>query len=260
MPVDAGEALLGSETARALGLDVGDRTTITSEEFGEIDLEVTGIGVLPSVGSFGADRTSLGDGVFIVTDPPGDDYTPGMTALWVRDGVDADDVLERMEPELASFSQLGEPPVTHTTPVRSPEIVNAAELRRAPLVLGGVLLGSLALALGMAVALSVRDRRRELAVLRALGFSDRDLRQSVRWQGLVLLAAGLALGIPLGIVAGRAAWEAFSDRLGLVPSATVPASWLAAEVALTLVLGAIAVALPARAAARVSPAEELQVP
>ena len=260
MPVDAGEALLGSETARALGLDVGDRTTITSEEFGEIDLEVTAIGVLPSVGSFGADRTNLGDGVYIVMEPPGDDYTPGMTAMWVRDGVDADDVLERMGPELPSFSVLGEPPVTHTTPVRSPEIVNAAELRRAPLVLGGVLLGSLALALGLAVALSVRDRRRELAVLRALGFSDRDLRQSIRWQGLVLLAGGLVVGIPLGIVAGRAAWEAFSDRLGLVPNATVPASWLAAEVALTLVLGAIAVALPARAAARVSPAEELQVP
>ena len=59
-----------------------------------------------------------------------------------------------------------------------PEIVNVSELRLAPLVLGGLLLASLTLGLWLAVTLSVRDRRRELAVLRAVGFGDRDVRRS----------------------------------------------------------------------------------
>ena len=139
--------------------------------------------------------------------------------------------------------------------MRSPEIVNVSELRVAPLVLGGVLLASLALGLWLAVTLSVRDRRRELAVLRALGFAGRDVRRSVRWQGLTLVAVGLVVGIPLGIIGGRAAWRFFADQLGVIPRTSVPLSWLALEVLLTAVLGWFAVALPARAAARVSPTE-----
>ena len=96
-----------------------------------------------------------------------------------------------------------ETPVAHDRPVRSPEIVNVSELRLAPLVLGGALLASLALGLWLAVTLSVRDRRRELAVLRALGFAGRDVRGSVHWQGMTLVAVGVVLGIPLGVVGGR---------------------------------------------------------
>ena len=143
--------------------------------------------------------------------------------------------------------------------MRSPEIVNVSELRAAPLALGGVLLASLALGLWLAVTLSVRDRRRELAVLRALGFAGRDVRGSVRWQGMTLVAVGIVLGIPLGIIGGRAAWRFFADQLGVIPRTSVPLSWLALrEGALfTAVLGWFAVALPTRAAARVSPTAEL---
>ena len=144
-----------------------------------------------------------------------------------------------------SWSLLYETPVTHSDPVRSPEIVNVSELRVAPLVLGGVLLASLALGLWLAVTLSVRDRRRELAVLRALGFAGRDVRGSVRWQGMTLVAVGIVLGIPLGIIGGRAAWRFFADQLGVIPRTSVPLSWLALEVLLTAVLGWFAVAIPA---------------
>ncbi len=221
-------------------------------------MTVTGIGVLPSLGSFVADRTGLGTGVFIVTDSPRFS-SPSLTALRLREGVEPRDVLDRLDPDLRSFSSLDEPPVTHIDPVRPPEIVDAADLQRAPLVLGGALLASLALALGLAIGLSVRDRRNELGVLRAVGFSDWDLRASIRIQGLALLSAGLVAGIPLGVVGGRAAWRFFADRLGVVPSTTVPLSWLLAEVAVTLALAAMAVALPARAAARVRPAETTSV-
>ena len=175
----------------------------------------------------------------------------------MRDGADPDAVKAKLDPDLPSWSASSETPVSHAGPVRQAEIVNVSELRSAPLVLGGLLLASLVLGLGLAIGLSVRDRRRELAVLRALGFGDRDVRRSVRWQGLALVVVGLVVGVPLGVVAGRFAWRAFADRLGVVPEPAVPLALLVALVLVTLVLGWIAVALPARAAARISPAEEL---
>ena len=219
---------------------------------------MVGVGVLPSIGPFVADRTGLGTGVYTLVDgEPSERSSPAFTGIRLRDGADPEAVLDRLRDDLPSWSLLGEPPVTHDDPVRSPEIVNVSELRVAPLALGGVLLASLALGLWLAVTLSVRDRRRELAVLRALGFAGRDVRGSVRWQGMTLVAVGIVLGIPLGIVGGRAAWRFFADQLGVIPRTSVPLSWLALEVLLTAGLGWLAVALPARAAARVSPTEEL---
>ena len=148
--------------------------------------------------------------------------------------------------------------MTHDEPVRSPEIVNVSELRVAPLVLGGVLLASLALgpvarrhALGAGPppgagrAAGPRVRRPRRAGQRPLAGHDPGR------------PSASSSGIPLGIVGGRAAWRFFADQLGVIPRTSVPLSWLALEVLLTAVLGWLAVAIPARAAARVSPTEEL---
>jgi hypothetical protein len=261
MPTAVGELLLGTDTAEQLDLGVGDEVAIESLEFGELDLEVVGLGVLPSAGAFGADRTGLGTGAFTVVDAVADEQrSPALTGIRLRDDVDPAAFVDQLRDELPGWSTNYDNPVAHADPVRSPEIVDVSELRVAPLVLGGALLGSLAVGLWLAISLSVRDRRRELAVLRALGFSDGDVRRSVRWQGLTLVAVGLLVGIPLGIVGGRLAWRFFADRLGVLPQTTIPVSWLAIEIAGTLVLGWLAVLLPARAAARYSPAEELLVP
>jgi hypothetical protein len=258
LPDAAGETLLGRETAERLGMSVGDTVTVESNELGELELEVVGLGVLPSAGAFGADRTGLGTGAFALVDAePSERTTPAMTGIRLRDDADPAELLDTLGEDLRSWGAFAEMPVTHDGPVRSPEIVNVSELQRAPLVLGGALLASLALGLWLAISLSVRDRRRELAVLRVVGFADGDVRRSVRWQGLTLVSVGIVLGIPLGIVGGRFAWRYFADRLGVPPRFSVPLSWIALEVVITLVLGVLAVSFPARAAARVHPAEEL---
>jgi hypothetical protein len=257
-PTHTGEALIGEDTAEQLDLAIGDRVAIESTEFGALDLQIVGVGVLPSLGPFVADRAGLGTGVYTLVDgTPSELSSPALTGIRLRDGADGVAVLDRLREDLPSWSVLQETPVAHDEPVRSPEIVNVSELRLAPLALGGVLLACLALGLWLAVTLAVRDRRRELAVLRALGFAGRDVRSSVRWQGMTLVAAGILLGIPLGIAAGRAAWRFFADQLGVIPRSSVPVSWIALEVALTVGLGWLAVALPARAAARVTPSEAL---
>ena len=257
-PARSGEALIGEDTAERLDLTIGDSVTVESAEFGALELDVVGVGVLPSVGPFVADRAGLGTGVYTLVDgEPSERSSPALTGIRLRDGVDPTAFLDRIRDDLPSWSLLYETPVAHDGPVRSAEIVNVSELRAAPLILGGVLLASLVLGLWLAVALSVRDRRRELAVLRALGFARRDVRGSVRWQGMTLVAVGLVVGIPLGIVGGRAAWRFFADQLGVIPHTSVPLSWLALEVLLVGGLGWLAVAVPAHSAARVSPTEEL---
>ena len=257
-PTRTGEALIGEDTAERLGLAIGDSVAIESTSSA------------PSTSRWWASASSRPSARSWPTAPgwapastrwstrePSERSSPAFTGIVLRDGADPEAVLDRLRDDLPSWSQLYETPVTHDDPVRSPEIVNVSELRVAPLVLGGVLLASLALGLWLAVTLSVRDRRRELAVLRALGFAGRDVRGSVRWQGMTLVAVGIVLGIPLGIVGGRAAWRFFADQLGVIPRTSVPLSWLALEVLLTAVLGWLAVAIPARAAARVSPTAEL---
>ena len=105
----------------------------------------------------------------------------------------------------------GAPCFEHRSPIHEPvrpaEIVNVTELRAAPLVLGGLLLASLALGLWLTVTpLRARSTPRARRAPRRSGFGDGDVRGSVRWQGLTPVLVGGAGGHsprrdPLGRVA-----------------------------------------------------------
>ena len=90
---------------------------------------------------------------------------------------------------------------------------------------------------------SVRDRWHELAILRALGFGDRELRASVRWQACAMMVAGLVVGVPVGIVVGRLAWSAFAEQLGVALRAGASVAIVAVTVAGAMVLALVAAAL-----------------
>jgi putative ABC transport system permease protein len=126
-------------------------------------------------------------------------------------------------------------------------------------VLLAALLGlALLVALGLAIAVSVNERRRDFAVLRAMGFTRRQIRRSVLTQALTTVAIGIVIGLPVGIVAGRWAWRVFADQLGIAPDATVPILALAAMTGI-VVLGALVAAIrPAYIAAHRRPAETLR--
>ena len=74
---------------------------------------------------------------------------------------------------------------------------------------------------------------------------------------MATIAVGLIVGIPLGIVAGRIAWNAFADQLGVVAHADIPLGWLAVVAAGAIVLGLAAAAPPARTAANIAPNDVL---
>ena len=96
------------------------------------------------------------------------------------------------------------------------------------------------------MAQSVRERTSELAVLKTLGFTDRRVLLLVLAESLALAVAGGAVG--LGI--GRLAVGLGDPTGGFLPAFVMPARDLAAGVALVVLLGLGAGALPALQATR----------
>jgi len=251
------EAVLGSKTAESLGLGVGDEISLHSTTFSDNEVVVVGVAVLPAVGPFVSDRTGLGDGAFVILDEPASD-SAALVAVNLRDGVSPTAFAEGIADVVPSWDGYSDAPLILTKPVRSPEIINVSDLRSTPLVLirllGLALFGGFALS----IVVSVRDRQRELAILRVLGFRDRELRESVRWQAFMMMLVGLLVGVPVGIVLGRAAWRAFAVQLGVVPRPSIPISILVVTVVGSLVLAMLAAIVPARSATRTKSALALR--
>jgi ABC-type antimicrobial peptide transport system permease subunit len=104
----------------------------------------------------------------------------------------------------------------------------------------------------------VRRRRRDLAVLRALGFTGRQVRATVSWMAVTVVVAALIAGIPLGVVGGRLAWLALSSQLGLQPAPVLAPVPLAVLAAAGILLSVAVAAIPGTAASRACPATVLR--
>ena len=102
------------------------------------------------------------------------------------------------------------------------EIARIQQLDNLPTALGA-LLALLGLAsIAHAIALAVSRRRRDLAVLRTLGFRRSQVRDALLSQATTLAILGLVVGIPLGLAVGRLVWEATADSVGIAHHPTLP--------------------------------------
>ena len=128
-----------------------------------------------------------------------------------------------------------------------------------PPLLGATLAVGAVVALGLTLLTSVGRRRRELALLKTLGFTRRQLAATVAWQASVAVAIGVFIGVPLGIVTGRALWDQFARALHVVPQPTFPVLTIALIAAGALVLANLIAAIPGRQAARTPTAVLLHV-
>ena len=75
---------------------------------------------------------------------------------------------------------------------------------------------------GLVVVL--RRRRRDLAVMQAVGFSGRQVLGSVGVQATTIALVGLVAGIPLGLAIGRTGWRLTATALGVAAPPALP--WL----------------------------------
>ena len=136
-------------------------------------------------------------------------------------------------------------------PVQRPaEIVNYRSIGTTPGLLAGGLAAGAVAALALTLVASVRRRRRELALLKTLGFTRRQLAAAVTWQASIVATLGLVFGVPLGVALGRWLWVLFAHQLSAVAEPTVPMGSVALVGVLALVLANVVAALPGRIAAR----------
>ncbi|HEY5437347.1 MAG TPA: FtsX-like permease family protein [Acidimicrobiales bacterium] len=137
-------------------------------------------------------------------------------------------------------------------------LVNFGEAVDFPLLLGATLALFGAATLAHLLFVSVARRRRQVALLKVLGFVRRQVLAATCWQALTIVSIGLVIGVPSGIAIGKAIWQTFASHLGAVPAAVVPAT-LVAIVCAVIIIGGVALALlPALLAVRVEPAEALR--
>src|SRR5262249_53354296 len=105
---------------------------------------------------------------------------------------------------------------------------------------------------------SVRRRRKDLAILRTLGFKKRQIASAVAWQSVVLACLALVIGIPAGGLIGRLGWSLFATNLGVVSIPVI--AWVPVVVAIPVTIGvAVLISIgPALAARRTKPATVLR--
>ncbi|WP_108718704.1 FtsX-like permease family protein [Miniimonas sp. S16] len=109
------------------------------------------------------------------------------------------------------------------------------------------------------LSLSVVERRRENALLRALGLTRRQLRATLAVEGVLLAGVGALVGIVLGVGYGwLGSMLLLGPTVGLgVGDLAVPWSTVLVIVAVAVVAGVLASVLPARGATRTSPVAAL---
>jgi len=231
---------------------------------------IVGIATFPAVGyeSLVADRTSMGtgalfsEGIFPLAfrraigrrDP--NLNGPDLVFVRLRSGVspaagradmqrvaDEADKILAADPH-AQGNDVVVPGVQHPA-----QIVNYRSIGSTPVILAVGLAAGAIVALGLTLAASVRQRRRDLALLKALGLTQRQLSAAVAWQATVTTVIGVMVGIPLGVVIGRQLWTLFANSLDAVPDPTVPALSLLLVGIGALVFANAVAALPGRSAA-----------
>jgi len=140
------------------------------------------------------------------------------------------------------------------TPTPPTDLLDFGHVSYLPFVLGGILAGLAVLTLGHLLFTSIRRRRRDLAIMKTLGFVRSQVGRTVAWQATTLMAVALIVGVPFGVVAGRVAWSLLAHQLGVLPEPVIPMALIALVIPAMLVLANLVAVLPAGLAARTRPA------
>jgi len=134
--------------------------------------------------------------------------------------------------------------------LRPAEIANYRTVGATPALLAAVLAAGAVGALGLTLVASVRQRRRQFAVLKALGFTRRQLAASVAWQSSVAAVIGVIVGVPIGVALGRFLWTLFARGISAVPHPFVPVASVLGVALGAIVFANLVALLPGRVAAR----------
>jgi putative ABC transport system permease protein len=250
-PRGSSEIALGTQTMRSLKLGLGDDVTVKTEG-ASTTMKIVGRIVLP-----GLDDDTLGDGAAIEMsafkglklDQPHFVDFPIFLARF-KPGVNAGRATR------ALIASVGKTNVS-TTGI-PPAVANLKRVQDLPPQLADLLLALAVATIAHTVITSVRERRRDIAILKTLGFVRRQAVAVVSSQSTTFMIVALLFGIPLGYAAANWSWTALADHIGVVPAPSIETAALAIYGIGVLVAANLVAAWPARAAARSRPANVLR--
>ncbi|WP_159942019.1 MULTISPECIES: ABC transporter permease [unclassified Nocardiopsis] len=221
------------------GAGVGDTLTIPLGDGQELSLEI--VAVVEDMQNLSGVTVDEEDFTEAFPEADGDE------ALFVRaaEGADAAEVRE------AVYTAVDDHPTL--------QVMSVAEIKNQFNEMMDIAFYTIAAMLGLAIiiavfgisntmALSVLERTRESALLRALGLARGQLRRMLSMEAVLLCLIGAGIGIVLGVVFGWAAGDATLPDMVF----SVPVGQIALFIALAVVAGLLAAVLPARRAAATS--------
>jgi len=240
------EVVLGRDTLSSLGVGLGDVVVARGVEGERRPLTVVGEALFPVIADngydFGAGLTRAGFERLDASEPQ------HRHVVRLADGADRDTVLDRLD-------RFGEPNLP-TAPV---EVANLRSVDGYPAVLAGSLALLAVAVVGHDVLVGTRRRRREAAILRAVGLTRGQIGRVVWWWTLTVVAVACVCGVLLGVPMGRAAWRLLAHDLGVASDVAVPLWRLGAVVVGAVVVAGFISVVPGRAAARQRPTDALRV-
>ena len=275
-----GQIELGAVTMRNLGVHVGSTVQVASGKSSGRPFTVVGTVTLPSFGTVLTDHVSLGRGGMMEESAllALEDLGPYTEANFLKEiasgggsvgspsypssvAIDTTSTAaaRRVDGLVLGKDVDDDPGGMYTLgPEQGAQVINLQQMGWLPQTIAlGVAIAAV-LALALTIIASVRQRRRDLALLKSLGMRRSQLRAIVASQTTTILVVAILIGIPLGIAAGRWAWTAFANEIGVVPAPAVPAGALALGVLTILVAGNLLAAWPAAVAARTSVVRSLR--
>ncbi|WP_066373386.1 ABC transporter permease [Herbidospora mongoliensis] len=236
----AGTVALSENQAKDLGVRVGDTVPLTTTEAGKVELKVVAVLAGGSLGETMPYTVNVAD-FERYYGPIG----PSRVYVKTKDGTAVDVSRRAVEAALVAYP--------------TAQLTSAAEVRgefdEAFDMMFTIFAGLLGLAilislLGIAntLSLSVHERTRESALLRALGLTRPQLRAMLSIEALVLGLIGALIGIVIGIAFGWAALQTIPNETVF----SVPIPQVLLYLVLSALAGVLAAVLPARRAANAS--------
>lgn len=247
------EIALGAVTLREIDAQIGDVVHVSAGAHAE-DLTIVGEPVFPDLG-FGP---GFGQGAGMTYEGLTKFYPDAQIALALgrfTPGADQNAVLKPIQPTLQEMGAGFHPGDIFDLGDSTKE---AQRSQNVPLVLASLFTLSALATLVHVLITSVRRRRKDLAILRTLGFKRRQVATTVAWQSVVLAVIALVIGVPAGVLIGRLGWSLFATGLGVVSVPVV--AWLPVVAAVPVtILAAVLISIgPALAARRTKPAMVLR--
>jgi ABC-type lipoprotein release transport system permease subunit len=238
-PREDDEIALAPLTAERLDVTPGQRVRVSGER--TLTLTVSGVAFVPAFShSEYDDGAWVRTGTFRALYPSGFYKFHGFVVRF-RPGTDVPSVVAGIAAGTGLTLDPALPPA---------DVVNLRHVRTLP-GLVGAFLGLLATgAVVHALLTTVRRRRNDLAVLRVLGLTARQVRAAVAWQATTVAVVGLLFGIPLGVILGRSLWRSVAERTPVQYAPPLALSVLLLVIPVSVILANLLALYPGHRAVR----------